>query len=65
VKPTVYVPDALWEAASTLYPTDGASALVQRGLRALVVAEEGSPDYDEIVEALGFAAIFGRDEPAP
>lgn len=58
----VYVPEALWNAASELYPTDGDSALVQRGLRALVSSWEGTDEYDALIESIGDAAIFGDSD---
>lgn len=58
----VYVPGALWDAAAELYPTDGDSALVQRGLRALVASWEGTPEFDALIESIGDAAIFGDSD---
>ena len=62
MKDAFYVPDALWNAASDLYPTDGTSALVQRGLRALIASWEGTKEHDELIEAVGREVIFGADD---
>jgi len=52
MKDAFYVPDALWQVASDLFPTDGTSALVQRGLRALLREWADTPELAEIVEAM-------------
>lgn len=51
MRTAIYVPDALWNVASALYPSDGASALTQRGLKALLRENDG-PELAAIVAEL-------------
>jgi len=62
VKTAIYVADGLWNAMRDLYPSDGDSALVQRGLRALAREWEGTPEFDDLLAEVGREAIFGTDD---
>jgi hypothetical protein len=69
MKTAIYVPDELWNTARDLFPSDGDSGLVQRGLRALLREWNGTPELDEIVDAMTeehrqalLAAILGADD---
>jgi Arc/MetJ family transcription regulator len=69
MRTAIYVADELWDTAADLYPTEGASALVQRGLRALLRESSGTPELAAIIDAMaddvraGFVErVFGTDD---
>lgn len=51
MKATVYVPDALWELASALFPSDHRSRLATRAVGALLRENDG-PKLASIVKHL-------------